>query len=192
MAKRETSTRQAILKAAIEIAGESGITAATMDDIAVRAGVAKGSLYYNFASKDEIFATVLQQALVRLTERFELAVEGKTGVDAMRALVEVFLERIVNDTALIKIVAAEIFRTDRSWVVPFGIARDSALAVFERAIKEIGEERGSPTPQPKLLASAAFGAVLVAGLEWSVFEPETPRTVVTDTLIDPVIRLFLS
>lgn len=189
MARRVTPTRQAILDAAIAIAGENGITAATMDDIAVRAGVAKGSLYYNFTSKDEIFATLLGDALMRLANHFTAVTVHTTGIASMRALVEEFLDRIVADTAVLKVMAAEYFRTDRVWIEQFRHAHEAALAPFETAVREIGEAAGHPSERPRLLATAAFGAILVAGLEWLVFEPETPREAVAASLIDPVIRL---
>lgn len=189
MTKRATPTRQAIIEAAIAIAGENGITAATMDDIAVKAGVAKGSLYYNFASKDEIFATLLSEALQRLAAQFRDATATTHGIESMRALAGVLLDRMVSDTALLKVLAAEYFRTDRAWREQFRAAKDAALDPFEEAIREIGAESGHPSLMPRLLASAAFGGTLVAGLESLVFDPDTPRDVVAEALIDPVSRL---
>lgn len=189
MTRRVTPTRQAILDAAIAIAGENGITAATMDDIAVRAGVAKGSLYYNFESKDAIFSTLLGDAMQRLADDFTAATEGTTGIASIRILVTEFLDMIVADTAVLKVLASEYFRTDRVWIETFRAAHEAALAPFEKAVREIAEETGHRPERPRLLATAAFGAILVAGLEWLVFEPETPREVVANTLINPVVRL---
>lgn len=189
MARKPTPTRQAILEAAVAIAGENGITAATMDDIAERAGVAKGSLYYNFASKDEIFATLLGDEMQQLANRFTAVTAETTGVDSMRALVEELLDCIVTDTALLKVFAAEYFRTDRAWIESFRHAHEAALAPFEKAVREIASTPERDPKRPRLLATAAFGAILVAGLEWLVFTPDTPRETVAATLIEPVVRL---
>ena len=48
-------TKNLIFESAIKTFSESGYRGATMDDIASNAGLAKGTLYYNFASKEEIF-----------------------------------------------------------------------------------------------------------------------------------------
>lgn len=59
-----TSTRiqrqQEILAAAQAVFAEQGFHGATMDDIAARAGLAKGTLYLYFASKRELFLSVLK------------------------------------------------------------------------------------------------------------------------------------
>lgn len=52
---RISPTKQAILAAALELGAQNGISGTTMDEVAERAGVAKGSVYYNFSSKDKLF-----------------------------------------------------------------------------------------------------------------------------------------
>ena len=52
------NTKKLIFEAAIKVFSECGYNGAIMDDIASRAGVAKGTLYYHFASKEEIFKFV--------------------------------------------------------------------------------------------------------------------------------------
>ena len=65
---RATGTKRAILDAALELAATRGITGTTMDDVAELAGVAKGSLYYNFSSKDNLFEALLQEGVGALAE----------------------------------------------------------------------------------------------------------------------------
>jgi AcrR family transcriptional regulator len=51
--KRER-TRTALIAAALEIIEETGFAAASLDAIATRAGMTKGAIYSNFASKAEL------------------------------------------------------------------------------------------------------------------------------------------
>src|SRR5579864_7472008 len=51
--KRER-TRAALIAAALEIIEEIGFAAASLDAIAARAGMTKGAIYSNFASKAEL------------------------------------------------------------------------------------------------------------------------------------------
>jgi AcrR family transcriptional regulator len=55
---RSRETRQAIIKAALELWGErgydTGIDDTTAEEIAVRAGVAKATFYFHFARKDDL------------------------------------------------------------------------------------------------------------------------------------------
>ena len=56
-------TKNLIFESAIKIFSESGYRGATMDDIAANAGLAKGTLYYHFASKEEIFNFIVEEGL---------------------------------------------------------------------------------------------------------------------------------
>ena len=48
-------TKRKIFSAAIELFSKNGYDNATVDDITAIAGVAKGSLYYHFSKKEDIF-----------------------------------------------------------------------------------------------------------------------------------------
>jgi len=62
-------TRRRLLDAAAEVFAEQGFRAASLSDVADRAGYTIGAVYSNFASKDEVF-----HALMR--ERLRMAEEG--------------------------------------------------------------------------------------------------------------------
>lgn len=64
-------TRELIFKSAIKVFSEQGYKGATMDDIALNAGLAKGTLYYHFKSKEEIFQFVIKQGIMDLTKLAE-------------------------------------------------------------------------------------------------------------------------
>lgn len=53
MSKRER-TRASLVEAAAEVFAEKGFHAATLDDIAARAGLTKGAIYGNFKNKEEL------------------------------------------------------------------------------------------------------------------------------------------
>lgn len=56
-------SRQKILDAAVSVFSKSGYHKASMDEIANAAGVAKGTLYYNFPSKAELFKALVTEGL---------------------------------------------------------------------------------------------------------------------------------
>ena len=60
-AQRRASTIAAIVSAASELFTSRGFAATSIDDIASRAGVAKGAVYHHFESKDQIFQRVFEQ-----------------------------------------------------------------------------------------------------------------------------------
>lgn len=56
-------TRERLLEAAARIFSQRGFDAASVDEIAEEAGFSKGAVYSNFASKEELFMTLLDQHL---------------------------------------------------------------------------------------------------------------------------------
>lgn len=179
---RMTGTKRAILDAALEIAAERGISGTTMDDVAERAGVAKGSLYYNFASKDKLFEGLLGEGMAALTEVLREARTGVEGWSAIEALVTSLLGSIARNTALAKIIAGDIFRTDRAWREASYTFRHDVLAEFEVAITEALPE-ASAVGASALMASSVFGATLMAGLEWLLFDEERPQAEVVAAVL---------
>ena len=65
-AERREKTRTVIVKAAKRIFGERGFAAATMDDIAAGARVAKGAVYHHFSTKEALFEAVFEQVSLEL------------------------------------------------------------------------------------------------------------------------------
>lgn len=60
-AESQARTRDALLQAAADVFVERGFGGASVEAIAARAGFTRGAFYSNFASKEELFAELLQQ-----------------------------------------------------------------------------------------------------------------------------------
>jgi AcrR family transcriptional regulator len=60
-AEKQAHTRQALLDAAREVFIERGFAGASVEQISSAAGFTRGAFYSNFATKEELFAELLQQ-----------------------------------------------------------------------------------------------------------------------------------
>ena len=96
--EQRDQTRARLLDAADEVFVERGFHAASVDEVAERAGFSKGAVYSNFENKDELFLALLE----RRSESRALAIEadvpadqpiGDQAVQAGDAFFEVFLEQ---------------------------------------------------------------------------------------------------
>jgi AcrR family transcriptional regulator len=77
-----------ILQAACSIFARLGYSATNVEDIANEAGMAKGTVYLYFKSKEEIFAAVLARDVESLTEK---TIEGMSAVETFADRLTVFL-----------------------------------------------------------------------------------------------------
>lgn len=80
---------QEILTTAAELFGERGYDAVSLDDVAERLDVTKGSLYYYFASKDELAVAAIETLGASWTARLERLADEQEGSpgERLRALI---------------------------------------------------------------------------------------------------------
>jgi AcrR family transcriptional regulator len=67
------SRRAVILDAALRVFGQYGYRRSSMDDIARETGIAKGTIYLSFASKEEVFQALSQRLAQRMLAGAEAA-----------------------------------------------------------------------------------------------------------------------
>lgn len=131
-----------LLEAARHVFAERGFAAATMQDVADAAGVAKGTVYLYFASKEELYVAALRQGLDDLLVRSHTAVDAAVGAAAkLRALLETRLRVLENDRDFFRIYVVELHRTrvrpgpsHRSLEEPYRRAVDLLRRLLEEGI----------------------------------------------------------
>ena len=69
MRVRDPARVQRIIETAADLFGEFGYNDVRMEDIATRAGVAKGTLYLYFKDKDDLFLALILDRMTRLFEQ---------------------------------------------------------------------------------------------------------------------------
>ncbi len=74
-AKKSERTRQSVLDAAAHLFASKGYADTNMSDIAAEAGIKAGSVYYHFASKDELVYEVLRFGVTHSFEHTRAEVE---------------------------------------------------------------------------------------------------------------------
>lgn len=194
------NTKQLITEAAVRVASKQGISGASMDLISEEAGVAKGSLYYNFASKDALFAEVIREGYERLGAAIDAARAGVDPAEGPRAVAAATLETLRGNVDLAKLMAAEVFRTDRPWFEAMELAREAVTVRFRDVLRDAQraraegdrdlQDRGMPDRGADAITETAgaafFGALAGACLDWLLFRPEQP----VDRVLDQVLRAF--
>lgn len=179
---RISPTKKAILASALELSALHGISGTTMEQVSERAGVAKGSVYYNFSSKDKLFEELLITGIGTLSETLRTARTSAAGFGAIEAMVRDVLTLISENRSLAKLVVSEIFRTDRPWQDTMQILRREAVSEFGTALLPL-VPAGTSESRRLLMAGGIFGATLMGGLEWLLFNPETPAAEVAAAIL---------
>jgi AcrR family transcriptional regulator len=109
--RRKEDRPAEIIAAALESFAERGFAATRLDDIAVRAGVTRGTLYLYFPSKEELFKAVVRQSIVPILARVEATIADYDGptADLLANLILSFPDAVLGSriSAIPKLVIAE-------------------------------------------------------------------------------------
>jgi AcrR family transcriptional regulator len=106
-----TSTRERLLSAARDLIEEGGYGAASVIAIAERAGLAAGTLYRHFASKEELFVEVYRSVCAREERAMRAAAEAlpadATSVERVEVVLGTFARRALRNPRLAWALIAE-------------------------------------------------------------------------------------
>ena len=108
--ERAAARRQAILDAALAEFSANGFESTRLDDVARRAGVAKGTLYLYFRDKETMFQELVRSALKPVIEvATAIPVHGMPLRDLAETILGTFVREILNTPrkAIIRLVIAE-------------------------------------------------------------------------------------
>jgi AcrR family transcriptional regulator len=109
-AERQAERREAILAAALEEFSARGFAATRLDDVARRAGVAKGTIYLYFRDKESLFQELVRAMLSPLVGAIETAPVADLPVRAVaEMIVDLFVREIYSTRRkdVIRLIIAE-------------------------------------------------------------------------------------
>ncbi|MGO9382801.1 MAG: TetR/AcrR family transcriptional regulator [Mycobacterium sp.] len=120
-----------------------GVRRANIEDVAVRAGVSRSTIYRRFPTKDELFERVVRREAELF---FKTLDQATTGCDPREAVIEAFAlgVRLVQDSPLYSRIAEsepELFGMfSRSHVFPIGQFADGIAHTLRRCGADIPEQ----------------------------------------------------
>jgi AcrR family transcriptional regulator len=170
-AEQSAARREAILAAALDEFSASGFAATRLDDVARRAGVAKGTIYLHFRDKEALFQELIRSALSPFVATIEAASAADLPLRAVaERLVSGFVREVygTNRKNIIRLVLAEGRRfpnvADFYYREVVGRAMAAVRGLVQRAIAR-GEISGDAIGKfPQLIMAPALVAIIWDGL----------------------------
>ncbi|CCD94752.1 putative transcriptional regulatory protein, TetR family [Bradyrhizobium sp. ORS 375] len=176
-ADRAAERRAAIVQAAMDEFIARGFAATRLDDIAKRAGVAKGTIYLHFKDKESMFEELIRTAIVPFVGR--LAVPPPLGGsvrDMVESLARMFLQEIAGTRRadLVRLIIAEGPRFPAIADFYYREVVSRGLAAM-RALIQLAVTRGE-IREPKLVQhpQLMIAPMMVAVIWKSLFERHAP------------------
>jgi AcrR family transcriptional regulator len=170
-AQRAAERRQAIVAAGLDEFIARGFAATRLDDVAKRAGVAKGTIYLHFTDKEALFQELVRTALVPLIGRLMTPpVAGGSARGMVEAFAETFVREVVETRRgdIVRLIMAEGARFPSLAEFYYREVVERGMAGM-RTLIEYGIARGEIDNQallgfPQIVVAPAMVAVIWQGL----------------------------
>ncbi|MGN1311236.1 MAG: TetR/AcrR family transcriptional regulator [Clostridia bacterium] len=103
-------TKRRIFNTAIKIFSEKGYDNSSVEEITAIAGVAKGSLYYHFSKKEDIFDMLLDEGLKLLKNNIEIKTKDcTTALEKIKAVILIQIKISVKYEDFLNVVLSQIW-----------------------------------------------------------------------------------
>ncbi|HPU36298.1 MAG TPA: TetR/AcrR family transcriptional regulator [Bacillota bacterium] len=178
------SRRLPIFDAAVKVFAEKGFARATVEEIAKQAGIAKGTIYYNYKGKKELFLSLLDEGIERLEATVNREVARKDTVLAkLEVLVSAQLGFFEEYRDYCKILLSEVWGLGHRWEEQVQRLRSGCFKTIQELLEK-GQAEGviRGDLETETAAAAIFGAVGVAALDRFVFAQEYKYDRILQTL----------
>lgn len=144
VSQSELNSRERILDSGARLFLERGYADTTLRKIGSEVGIQAASIYYHFASKDELLSEVLDRGITAITERFIKAVDGLGAQAAFDAAVDAHLSALF-DMGPYTAAHVTVFRraplSVRKHIVPLRDAYESEWDSLLRRLQKSGDLR---------------------------------------------------
>jgi len=175
-AKKSAERRDAILAAALEEFSSQGFTATRLDDVAKRAGVAKGTIYLHFRDKESLFQELIRAMLTPLVGTIEALGAADVPINVLAdQIVELFVRDVYETRRkdVIRLMISEGRRFPKLAEFYYREVLSRVIAAM-RAILRRAAARGE-VPQgladfPQIIVAPGLIAIIWSGL-FERFEP---------------------
>lgn len=103
-------TKKAIFESSIKVFSTYGYSGATMDGIAAQAGLAKGTLYYHFNSKEEIFKYIIEEGMNVVKGRIQEVIDEESdSLSKLKTLIKVQLNIVYEKRDFFKVIMSQLW-----------------------------------------------------------------------------------
>ncbi|HEX8177469.1 MAG TPA: TetR/AcrR family transcriptional regulator [Pyrinomonadaceae bacterium] len=182
--------REAILRAATQVFARNGYFNSKVADIAKAAGVADGTVYLYFKSKEEIlhsiFDVAMEEAISEGRKELETIQDPR---EKLRRIARLHLERLGADRDLAVVFQVEL-RGSTKFMEEFSAAGFAEYLGMIRATFEEGQRAGLFRRElnAKLVAKMLFGALDEMATNWILSKRRYKLVPMADEVMDIFLR----
>ncbi len=181
-------TKRLIFESAILVFSECGYNGSAMDEIASRAGVAKGTLYYHFKNKEDIFKFIITEGLNVMTEEIEEAINAEENpIEKLKALCRIELNLVYKYRDFFKVLMSQLWGEQvRQYELRDQI--HNYIQYIEQYIKDAMDGGYLKSGETSFIAYTLFGTLCSASVYEMIHKDKADVEIVIDSLMKYILN----
>lgn len=129
-------TKRKIFETSMKLFAKKGYDATSIEEITATVGVAKGTLYYHFSSKEEIFNFLVEEGMKLLKNSIDIKISKlDKAIDKLRAIILIQIKIITKYEDFMTIVLSQIWGHEQR-----NIMCKNKVIQYIKTIEEIVQE----------------------------------------------------
>jgi TetR/AcrR family fatty acid metabolism transcriptional regulator len=172
--RRGGDKRERILEAAVKVFAKTGFYAARVSEVAKAAGVADGTIYLYFKSKDELLVSLFEDRVEKLLAYMQKELPKlDTAPAKLRRVIELQLGLLEGERDLAEVITVILRQSTKlmkEYAAPKFVSYLDAIAKVVAEGQAAGDFRKDVSPN--LVARATFGALDGIALTWALGRAE--------------------
>jgi TetR/AcrR family acrAB operon transcriptional repressor len=171
-------TREHLLDAAERVFRERGVAGSTLGEVAAKAGMTRGAVYWHFRDKSDLYAAMCERATLPLQTMVERAgvIPHADPMAALRELALTALARLACDARAQAVFDVMFHKTERATGLEAVVERERrdrghCLLQVERVLAQAVEKRQLPADTDTALATRALYAYIEGVMDQWVLDP---------------------
>ena len=152
-------TKRKIFETSMKLFAEKGYDATSIEEITATVGVAKGTLYYHFSSKEELFNFLIEEGMKLLQNSIEIKTSKfQNYIDKLKAIVLIQIKIVMKYEDLITILLSQFYGNEAR-NQKFQKHVYDYINKIEEILKEGIECNQIKKGNPKVIASEIYGLI---------------------------------
>lgn len=169
--KNISTKKKDILAAAAKIFGEKGLDNSSLDEVAAEAGVAKGTIFYYFSGKEELFSSLIEEGIDILSGQIKEIIQKKISTKEK-------LDKIINSHFLFfkqnrnicLMILGQLGNFQKRWKKGVGLIQDKYIPVLTELIEECKKaDLIDKSLNSEAIIVNLFSLLAISSIDWAIF-----------------------
>ena len=188
----KAAKKEIILKAALRVFARKGYHKTTMTDVAEEAQLGRGTVYWHYKSKEELFFAMYESELAEMDKYFEeIAVCNLSALEKIKKMIELTTDFYSRSEEFCKIMLNVFGESSQTFQRDINSELQNIYQIYHQFIKGL-LEKGIQEGSIKAIDTEQTASVLISMMDGIMIEGALKLTPVDKTTIaDIVATIFL-